>query len=125
VFAREINAPLTGLVKELDKAVNSNSKANLAAFTVFLTDNREKLEPKVTELAKSEKISKVPLTIVESVSGPEHYKVAKDAEVTVILYSKNKTKANFSFEKGKLDEKAIKEVVAGLTKITDSSAVGK
>ncbi len=118
MFAREINASLTGLVKELDKAVATEKDSKLAAFVVLLTDSREKLEPKVAELAKSEKIEKVPLTIAESVAGPEKYKVAKDADVTVILYSKKEAKANFSFEKGKLDEKATKEIVAALPKIT-------
>jgi hypothetical protein len=118
VFAREINAPLTSLVKELDKAVVAGKDSNLAAFVVLLTDSREKLEPKVAELAKNEKIEKVPLTIVEGVAGPEKYKIAKDAEVTVILYAKKQSKANFAFEKGKLDDKGVKEILAALPKIT-------
>lgn len=118
MFSREINASFTGLVKELDKAVAAGKDSKLAAFVVFLTDSREKLEPKVAELAKSEKIANVPLTIVEGVAGPEKYKIAKDAEVTVILYSKNEAKANFSYEKGKLDEKATKEIIAAIPKIT-------
>jgi len=105
-------------VKELDKAVAAGKDSKLASFVVFLTDNREKLEPQVAELAKKEKIENVPLTIVEGVAGPEKYKVAKDADVTVILYAKGKTEANFAFEKGKLDEKAVKDVVAALPKIT-------
>ena len=105
-------------MKELDKAVAAKKDSNLAAFVVFLTDSREKLEPKVAELGKNEKIEQVPLTILEGVAGPEKYKVAKDADVTVILYSKNEAKANFTFEKGKLDEKATKEIVAAISKIT-------
>ena len=105
-------------MKELDKAVTAEKDAKLTAFVVFLTDSRDKLEPKVAELGKNEKIEQVPLTIMESVSGPEKYKVAKDADVTIILYSKNEAKANFSFEKGKLDEKATKEIVSAISKIT-------
>ena len=105
-------------MKELEKAVVAGKSANLASFVVFLTDSREKLEPKVAELGKNEKIENVPLTILEGVAGPEKYKVAKDAEVTVILYSKNEAKANFAFPKGKLDEKAIKEIVAAISKMT-------
>jgi hypothetical protein len=118
VFAREITAPLTGLVKEIDKAVAANKDAKLASFVVFLTDKSQTLEPKVAELGKKENILNIPLTIVEGVAGPEKYKVAKDAEVTVILYSKNEAKANFAYEKGKLDEKATKDVVAAISKIT-------
>lgn len=105
-------------MKELDKAVAAQKDANLASFVVFLTDKREALEPKVAELAKKENIANVPLTIVESVAGPEKFKVAKDADVTVMLYSKREAKVNFAFEKGKLDEKAVKEIVAAIPKIT-------
>ena len=93
-------------MKDLDTAVADGKDTKLASFVVFLTDNREKLEPKVAELAKTEKIANVPLTIAESVAGPERYKISKDADVTVLLYSKNVVKANFAFEKGKLDAKA-------------------
>jgi uncharacterized protein YfkK (UPF0435 family) len=103
-------------VKELDKAVAANKDSKFASFVVFLTDNREALEPKVAELAKKENITNVPLTIVEGVAGPEKYKVAKDAEVTVILYSKNEAKANFAFAKGDLNEKKVAEVVAAIPK---------
>jgi hypothetical protein len=105
-------------VKAVDKAVADNEKAKLASFVVFLTDKTSELEPKVADLAKKESISKVPLTIVESVAGPEKYKVAKDAEVTVILYAKGETKANFAFKKGELTDAKVKEVAAAVSKIT-------
>jgi hypothetical protein len=104
-------------VKELDKAVAANKDSKLASFVVFLTDNRDALEPKVAELAKKENIANVPLTIVEGVAGPEKFKVAKDASVTVILYVKNEAKANFSFAKGELKPEKVNEVVKSLTKI--------
>ena len=106
-------------MKEIDKTVAAKKDSKLASFVVFLTDDREKLEPKVSELAKKESISNTPLTIVEGVAGPEKYKVAKDAEVTVILYSKNTTKASFAFAKGELNEKKVAEVVAAVSKITE------
>lgn len=105
-------------MKELDKAVSTNKDSKLASFVVFLTDNRDALEPKVTELAKKESIGNVPLTIAESVAGPQQYKVAKDAEVTVILYSKKEAKANFAFSKGDLNEKATKDILGSIPKIT-------
>jgi len=105
-------------VKELDKAVAANKEAKLASFVVFLTDKRDALEPKVTELAKTEKIANVPLTIVENVAGPEKYKIAKDADLTVTIYSGNESKASFAYEKGKFDEKATKEIVAAIGKAT-------
>ena len=103
-------------MKEIDKSVGKHKDQKLASFVVFLTDKREELEPKVAELAKKEKIENIPLTIAESVAGPEKYKVDKNAEVTVIVYSKGETKANYSFAKGELNEKKIAEIVEALPK---------
>ncbi len=117
-FAREITPALTSLVKEIDKAVIANKESKLSSFVVFLTDDRDALEPKVAALAVKEGIKSTPLTIVEGVAGPEKYKISKDADVTVILYAKNEAKANFAFSKGELTEKTTKDVVDALSKIT-------
>ena len=50
-------------------------------------------------------------------SGPEAYKIAKDAEVTVILYSKNECKGNYAFKKGEMTESDVEKIVADVTKI--------
>jgi hypothetical protein len=54
---------------------------------------------------------------VESVAGPEKYNVAKDAEVTVILYAKGEAKASFAFKKGELTDEKVKEVATAVAKI--------
>ncbi|HZU37988.1 MAG TPA: hypothetical protein VFA18_18855 [Gemmataceae bacterium] len=50
-------------------------------------------------------------------SGPSHYHVARDADVTVVLYTKHTVKANYSFKKGEPGNKDIKQIVADLPKI--------
>jgi hypothetical protein len=50
-------------------------------------------------------------------AGPQAYKVAKDADVTVVLYTDHKVKANYVFAKGELKDKDIDRIVAGLSKI--------
>ena len=54
-------------------------------------------------------MKKVILTI-DQPDGPKAYKVAKDADVTVIFYNERKVEANHAFKKGELDEKAIDAV---------------
>jgi hypothetical protein len=117
VFAREINDDLTSLVKKLDKATK-DSKGKLGTFVVFCSDD-EKLEGKLKDLAKSEKITSTILSIDSNRAGPysDTAPFASKADVTVMMYVKRKVKANHTFEKGKLKEKQIDAVMADLPKI--------
>jgi hypothetical protein len=115
VFAREMSEPLTSLVKKLDAAAVSNKSAKMGSFVVFCSDD-ESLEKKLKDFAKNEKLEKVVLTI-DNPSGPPSYKIAKDADVTVLLYSKKEVKVNHAFKKGELSEKDIGTIVSDLSKI--------
>ena len=88
----------------------------MAAFVVILTDDEAKMEEKLKALIEKEKIKKVMLA-TDGPAGPSNYKIAKDAEVTVLLYAKKTVKVNLAFEKGKLDDKAIEKVLASVKEI--------
>jgi hypothetical protein len=110
---------LTSLVKELNAAVLINKDKKMAAFTVVLTQDADKTEEQLTALAKKENIDKVPLTLLEGTAGPPAYKIAKDAEVTVLLWRGQKVKANHAFAKGKLNQEAIKKIIEDTSKILE------
>jgi hypothetical protein len=67
-------------------------------------------------LAKKEDLKKIVLTI-DNPQGPQQYKIAKEADVTVVLYEKQKVKANYAFKKGELHEKDVDQIVADVSKI--------
>jgi hypothetical protein len=115
VFTREISPGLTSLVKKLDKAVADNTSAKLGAFVVLLTDD-DKAEEKLKALADKEKLQKVILT-VDNPAGPKPYKIAEDADTTVLLYVKKSVKKNFAYEKGKMTEKDAGEIAASVKDI--------
>jgi TusA-related sulfurtransferase len=112
VFARNINDPLTSLVKEINK-----QKVN--SFVVFLSDD-EGMADKVKEFAEKNNIKKTILT-VDNVAGPKGYNVAKDAEVTVVLYNKRKVEANHAFKQGELNAKGVERVISDIPKIANGS----
>lgn len=116
VFAREVSDPLTSLVKKIDAATAKNSGCKMGSFVVFCSDD-EGLEAKLKELAKKEKFEHIVLTI-DNPSGPTRYKIAKEADVTVVLYQRQQVKSNYAFKKGELDAKGIEKVLADLPKIT-------
>ncbi|MCC6419857.1 MAG: hypothetical protein IT429_16610 [Gemmataceae bacterium] len=113
IFARDITGPLTSLVKKIDASNVKNAK--MGSFVVFLNDD-EGLADKAKSLAKKEGLKKTVLSI-DNPAGPQGYNVAKDADVTVVLYNKRNVKVNFAFKKGELNEQAVEKVVSALSKI--------
>ncbi len=117
VFAREITDNLTSLVKQIDASVGENKGKGLKAFVVLLTDDPDAGSKQLDELAKKHDIKNTPLTIYEGVSGPEKYKIAKDADVTVLMWTKRRVQVNHAFAKGKLTDETVKTVVGDTSKI--------
>jgi len=56
---------------------------------------------------------------IDNPAGPEGYNVARDADVTVVLYRERTVKANHAIKKGELKDTGIKAVVADLPKILE------
>jgi hypothetical protein len=115
VFAREISDSLTSLVKKLDEATAKNSDCSMGSFVVFCSD-KEGLDKELKALAEKQKLKKLVLTI-DNPAGPKGYDLAKDADVTVILYTEKVVKANYAFAKGKMTAKDIDTIVKDLKKI--------
>ncbi len=116
IFARDLSDPLASLAKKIDAATDKNSECKMGSFIVFLNDD-EGIDKKLKDLADKEHLEKISLATLSSKSGPEAYKIAKDADVTVILYHKNKCEANYAFKKGELTDSEVDKIVTDLTKI--------
>jgi hypothetical protein len=114
VFAREISDGLTSLVKGLNKNTD-NSKLN--SFVVILSDE-EGMKEKLEKYVKDNQLDKTILSI-DNVTGPKAYKVAKDADVTVVFYNNRKVEYNAAFRKGELNNQTAEKVLSNLSKITN------
>jgi hypothetical protein len=119
IFAREVSDSLTSLAKKIDAATAKNSDCKMGSFVVFCSDD-EALEKKLKNLAEKEKLEKIALAI-DNPAGPEKYNIAKDADITVVLYvgayNKGSVKANYTFKKGEMKDKDIDKIVEDLAKI--------
>ena len=91
----------------------------MAGFVVLLTEDPDAAESQLKAFAAKHEIKNVPLTIFDGSAGPESYKIAKDADVTVNLWVSLKSKANYAFAKGKLNKDSIKAIIADTSKILD------
>jgi hypothetical protein len=119
IFAREPNAQLGKLLKKIDAACAKNTSCKMASFVVFCSST-EGLEDKLKKCAKDCDLKKVVLAI-DNPAGPKGYKVARDADITVVLYVDRTVKANHSFKKGQLKDEDITKITGDLKKILPSS----
>ena len=115
IFAREVSDSLTSLVKKLDEATAKNKDSKMGSFVVFLSDSEE-LPKQLKEMAEKAGIKHTILSI-DNPAGPQDYKVSKNADVTVVLYTDHTVKANHSFAKGELKDENITQIVSDVAKI--------
>jgi len=116
VFAREATPQVATLLKKLDEATAKNDKASMGSFAVFCSD-KEGLDKALKEMATKQNLKKLILSI-DNPAGPSEYKIAKEAEVTVLLYNDFTVRANHAFKASSdLSDKAIATVVADVAKI--------
>lgn len=115
VFARDVSEPVLSLIAKLDAQVAKNSKFDMGCFVVFLGD-AEALKPKLAEVAKKQQLKHVVLAI-DPPAGPDGFNVAKEADVTVVLYERHTVAANHAFAKDKLTDKSVEAILADVPKI--------
>lgn len=120
IHAREITDDLTSLVSQIDElvspALSRKNPDRTQSFVVFLTDDPDEMEPKLAKLAADKKLKNVPLTLFDGEAGHPDYKIDKDAEVTVLMWTNLRIEQNFAFKKGELNADAVKKVVAAAKK---------
>jgi hypothetical protein len=140
VLAREHpeakDGALTDLLQKLDEAVERNQESYLHAFVVFLSpDARTSVTyPKPEEPGKlvaqaaawesllarlkprADKLKNVVITVYPA-EGPPGYEIAKDADVTVLLYKGHKVLANYAFAQGQFNEAAVTDVMQAVERM--------
>jgi hypothetical protein len=119
VFARTASKELGNLVAGLDKAVGDPKNSPLRGWVTFLSADQPKMDPQVVEWGKAHAIKAMPLGVFEDPEGPPSYRLAKDADVTVLLFVKQKVVSNFAFRAGELTAKAREDVLKSVPKILE------
>jgi hypothetical protein len=115
VFARESSPQVTKLIKKLDECTTKNADCRMGSYVVFLCD-KEGLDKELKEMADKAKLKQIVLSI-DNPAGPQEYKISKDSDVTVLLYTKHIVKSNYAYKKGELKEQDIETIVKDVTKI--------
>ena len=119
IFVRETSGPLTSLVKKIDRradAATGKTPRALGVYVIFV-NNTDGLDKKLHGMAEKEALKRVSLCIG---APPQDYAVAKEADVTVVIYGvgrrrEEKVTANFALRKGELDEAKADAIVKALS----------
>lgn len=109
VFARSVNDQLGKLLGKLESA-GANRKES--GYKVWMTQLADKADlDTLAKWAQKQGLKTTPVGAYEDADGPPSYKLHKEADVTVLLFTKQKVIANFAFRAGELTDKRIDEVV--------------
>jgi hypothetical protein len=115
VFAKQLTPALAQLVKKIDVATAANKERGLGSYVVVCSD-APGLDQQLQSIAQQMQIQNTVLTLYKS-GGPERYRLAAEAEVTVLLYSHFTVKANHAFKAGELNGPAMDIILADLGKM--------
>jgi hypothetical protein len=122
IFVREVNDPLTSLVKQIDETVDEASgkqKNGQKLGTFVIIGDAEGRADQLREIAKKNALKQVCLCIG---AAPPRYEVNPEADVTVVIYNpgrpgQQQVVANFALRKGELDEAKRNAITEALSKV--------
>ena len=112
VFARTADEKLAKLVKQIEEEVEEHQAEKLTSFVNMIGTDADSLKKAAGEFVKKHDIKRVAFVVPDDVkNGPPEFKIAPDADVTVVCYREGQVKANHAFSKGGLSDDVIKAVV--------------
>ena len=117
IFARHLSDPLGKLVQGLDQTLLDRKTTDLRAWVTFLHEDQTSFDADVVRWSKQQAVRTVPLGVFENVTGPPAYHLHREAEITVVLYVKQKVVRSFAFRTGELTETRTADVLKAIDEI--------
>lgn len=117
IFAKQMDSNVAALTKKVDTIVGEHSDKKMAAFVVMLTEDPEQQTDTLKKVASKEEIKNTPITTFDGLAGPPEYKIAKDADVTVMMWVDGKVKVNESMKNSELNADKIASIAKSTDKI--------
>lgn len=109
-FVRSLSDPLARLVSQCDEAIGAMPKDTARGWMTVLGEKTVAIDD-LGKWAKQTGLKTMPVGVFDDRVGPPSYKLADEADVTVLLFVDKKVSANFAFRKGELDDAASKRVL--------------
>jgi hypothetical protein len=120
VFARTGDEKLAKLLKKIEEEVEEHQEEKLTSFVNMIGTDAESLKKAAADFAATHGIKRLAFVVPEdAANGPPDFKIAPDADVTVICYKGGEVKANHAFAKGGLTDEKIEAVVKASCSLVD------
>jgi hypothetical protein len=113
VFARSLSEPLKKVLVACDEAMAARPKDALRGWMTVLGEKSAGLD-ELAKWAKNGGLKAMHVGIFDDPVGPPSYRLANDADVTVLLFADKKVVANLAFRNGELNDDAVKAIAAKL-----------
>jgi hypothetical protein len=121
VLFRETSPVLGTLLKKIDKVVDRNRAKGLRSFGVLISPEPGRAISRLQTMAFNQKIT-LPLSVATDVVGsPSCQNIHKQAEVTVVLYRRQKVVERFGFRSKELGTAGTAQVLARIKRLLDES----
>jgi len=118
VFAKSLSDPLAKLMAKLEAARPAKNEVGYKTWLTHTTATAD-LDG-LAKWAQQKGLKTVPVGAYEDPDGPPAYKLAKDADVTVMLFVKERVVANFAFRAGELNDDAIAAILKSVPKLFEA-----
>ena len=96
-MTRKLSDNLASLVKQLDKKVAAHKRQKLALVIILLTDEQGACEKLLAAFEKKNVLRSTVLAVFPKKEGPKNYKIAANAETTVMMWVGETVKVNYVF----------------------------
>lgn len=115
VFARTLSEPLGQLLVQLDEEAIERKESGFKVWMTQLTTNADL--DSLAKWSQKQGIKTSPIGAFEDSDGPPSYKIHKDADITVLLFVKQKVVVNESFRSGELKQNQIQAIRKSVAKL--------
>jgi hypothetical protein len=119
VFARSLSDPLGKLLAACDEELARRPKEAMRAWMTVLGEKTVGLDD-LGRWSKQTGLKGVPVGVFDDPGGPPSYKLARDADVTVLLFVNRKVVLNAAFRPGELDGAAVKRIAQQLQRLGEA-----
>ncbi|MFM7107472.1 MAG: hypothetical protein ACKOZU_02525 [Planctomycetaceae bacterium] len=112
VFARTADEKLAKLLKKVEEEVAEHEDKKMLSFVNMIGSDAESLKKAAADFVAKHDLKRIAFVVPDDAKdGPPDFKIAPDADVTVICYREGKVQANHAFPKGGLTDDTIDAVV--------------
>jgi hypothetical protein len=117
VFARTASDDLGKLASKIDGALAEHKAADLRAWVTFIGKDHDAFDALLVEWSKKHGLKALPVGTFQEEDGPPTYRVARDADVTVVLFVNRKVQATFGLRSKELTDENVGRVLKAVQRL--------